>query len=204
MKLYIAKATDYAELPGLERINAERRARLEKLRIAEDKQRCLAAGLLLSHVFGPEAENIKYGENGKPYFTKGPFFNISHSGDYVILGVSGHPLGVDIEKIGQYKEGLVRRCCTAEELSWLAGQDKAEFYRLWTGKESIMKATGKGFALSPASFSVLPAEDGAHFIECERWYLTWRRLPEYYICCACAEEEEAELIYPDRDLLLRE
>lgn len=202
MKLYIAKSSDFESMDGAEHLSAERKARLEKYNMPEDKQRCLAAGLLLHHVFASRVEEIAYGEKGKPYFPDGPYFSISHSGDYVILGVSELPIGVDIEKLGQYKEKLVRHCCTSEEILWLDTQDKSEFYRLWTGKESIMKALGMGLAMSPASFSVLPAEDGAHIVENRRWYLTWMMLPGYYLCCACAGEERPELVYTDKELLL--
>ena len=202
MKLYIAKSSELARLDGVNLLSADRRAKLEKLNIFEDKQRCLAAGLLLRHVFGPRVGDMVYEEGGKPYLADGPFFNISHSGEYVVLAVSEKPVGVDIEKLGQYKEKLARRCCTDEELLWLEAQDKSEFYRLWTGKESIMKAVGKGLAMAPGSFSVLPAENGPHFVEGSCWYLRWQRLPGYYICCACAADENIELIYTEREILL--
>lgn len=202
MKLYIAKCSDFAGLEGAELLDPQRRERLEKYNKAEDKQRCLAAGLLLRCALGDMAAQIIYGEKGKPCLPNGPHFNLSHSGDYAVLGMSEHELGVDIEKIGGYKDKVARRSCTAEELAWLEAQDKAEFYRLWTAKESIMKATGLGLSMAPGSFSVLPCENGRHVIDGICWYLTWLALPGYCLCCACAADEEIELCFPDKKALL--
>jgi len=119
--------------------------------------------------------------------------NISHSGEYVVLAVSRHELGVDIETLGLYKDKLARRCCTEEEYIWLQTQRSEAFFRLWTGKESLMKATGLGFALPAGSFSVLPVSDGLHTIDGRSWYMKWLDiLPGYALCTASAADENIE------------
>ena len=45
------------------------------------------------------------------------------------------------------------------------------FHMLWTWKESLMKATGQGMSLSPASFDVLPfSRKEPVFLDGKRWY----------------------------------
>lgn len=203
MQLYISNIHGFEALPGTELLSEKRRRELEKLNKAEDKQRCLVAGLLLRHALGEAAEKLMYGEKGKPYLSGGACFNISHSGEYVVLAVSENNLGVDIERIGVYKEKLAQRCCTEEEFLWLENRDKSDFFRLWTGKEAVMKATGLGLAMSARSFSVLPVEDGALLIHGRIWYLSWYELPGHVFCTACEADEEAGLYYPEtKDLLL--
>lgn len=95
----------------------------------------------------------EYGENGKPYLTDYPFhFNLSHSGQYVFLGVSGQEIGVDIQKIQQTDElRLAKRFFSGEEYKALEDCKDPEnrrqmFFRMWTRKEAYGKLTGQGLA----------------------------------------------------------
>ena len=204
MNLYYCKIDELRDLAGVHLLPEERRRKMERYRREDDKARCLIAGLLLRMVFGEESFRIKNTEKGKLYLPNGLRFNLSHSGDYVILGVSDHELGVDIEKVKKVNDLMVHRSFTEEECQWLYEQcDSEAFYQLWTAKESIMKATGLGFSLPIQSFSVLPVRDGMHRI-CERdWCLNWRGLPGYVICTACAAKEEITMMETKREQLLK-
>ena len=136
--------------------------RLEKLSFytqAADRARSLVAGLLLERVFGARASEVKTGVNGKPYIQGERHFNISHSGDYVLLALSDKPVGVDIElrRDDDYIR-LAEECFHPHELLILKGADEASiknlFYDIWTMKESYMKMTGMGFTLAPKSFCI--------------------------------------------------
>lgn len=92
-----------------------------------------------------------YGENGKPYFKDLPFyFNLSHSGDYVLCGFSDVEIGADIQKhCGKNVEKLARRFFSEREADALeqAGEEREKlFYRLWARKEAYGKLTGRGVA----------------------------------------------------------
>ena len=205
MKLYITKASDFVNLRGAELLTVERRTRLEKYNIIEDKQRCLAAGLLLRFAMGESAGHIEHTAKGKPFLKEGPCFNLSHSGEYVILAVSENEVGADIERIGPYKEKLVRRCCTEDEFTWLSLREGTAFYRLWTGKEAVMKVTGYGLSMDPGSFSLSPAEDGVYEVSGRAWYLCWPELFEgYSICIASSAKEDIELVYLSEKELISE
>lgn len=205
MQLYISGISEFTELPGAELLDNARRSRLEKYKVREDRQRCLVAGLLLRYALGDRIKQIEFMERGKPFLPQGPCFNLSHSGDYVILAVSASELGADIEKIGSYKDRLARRCCTEDELSWLSARDPSAFYRLWTGKESIMKATGSGLSMDPGSFSLCPAEDGQYLVFGRPWYLCWPELfDDHCICVASPQKEEPEIIYVSEKTLIGE
>lgn len=79
-------------------------------------------------------------ENGKPFFPKetGKFFSISHTGACVLVGVSGHDLGVDAETLRPYEERLAARLFTPEMLRDFG------YFGGWTLRESVFKLTGKG------------------------------------------------------------
>lgn len=82
-------------------------------------------------------------ENKKPG-TTGINFNISHSGKYIVIGISTDSLGVDIEEIVDKfdYESLLSTCFTDHEIRHI--NDDLDFYTFWTRKEAILKATGEG------------------------------------------------------------
>lgn len=85
--------------------------------------------------------------NGKPYIADSDiFFNISHSGNYVLCAVGNESVGCDIEIINKYNEKVAERFFTASEQNVLKNSENksADFIRLWTLKESVLKLTGVG------------------------------------------------------------
>jgi 4'-phosphopantetheinyl transferase len=186
-QIYIAGIRDFISLNGIDLVTSARRKRINKFLQVEDKARCLLAGLLMRKLCGIIDESqLIYGENGKPYLKDGnKYFNISHSGNYVILALSEKEVGIDIEKIDTHPDKVAVRCFTTEECEWMRQEESDEaFYKLWTAKESVMKATGLGFSLSPGSFCVLPIDSSEHRIIDKSWFLDWAVYDGYVICCA--------------------
>ena len=113
---------------------------------------------------------IYYGGNGKPYLQDySVYFNLSHSGNYVICAVSPREVGVDIQEYKKVDmERLARRFFSEEEQTILEGrmdgQEKRKlFYQLWTRKEAYGKLTGKGIA-AVIDKCVLPFKEGEHTV----------------------------------------
>ncbi|MFO7817394.1 MAG: 4'-phosphopantetheinyl transferase superfamily protein [Desulfovibrionales bacterium] len=85
-------------------------------------------------------------------------FNLSHSGDYVVLAVSNRRVGVDIEKVKPIDLEVSRECFHKKEIAYLyaGSQDELNrFYRIWTLKESFVKAVGRGLSYPLKSFYFL-------------------------------------------------
>jgi len=125
---------------------------------------------ILASFSGVRPQDIIFGfnANDRP-FVKYPElnnfdFNLSHSGDYVVLAISDKPVGVDIEKIKPIDINLAYECFHDQELAYLFS-DRSEqlerFFRLWTLKESYIKATGDGLAYPLKSFYFDFAEQGS-------------------------------------------
>jgi 4'-phosphopantetheinyl transferase len=125
--------------------------------VARGTLRCLAGRYL---EVSPEKLTFRYGAHGKPELD-GLHFNISHSGGRlaVAFGCDG-PLGLDIEQISPrlHARDIAGRYFSAREREELDTADDAEylrrFYRLWTAKEAVMKATALGFALELANIEI--------------------------------------------------
>jgi len=137
---------------------------LFKLYIGKDRQEVY--NLFISENFQKEPELFK-NEKGKPYIKNSNiFFNISHSGQYVVLAQSSYEIGVDIQKHKKQNLDVARRFFAKSEYEHLMSvNDKnKEFFRLWTLKESYMKALGKGFSLPMCDFEI-KFENDKPFIE---------------------------------------
>lgn len=95
-------------------------------------------------------------------------YNFSHSGDYVLCSVSTDTgkgtgkikVGCDVERVRECRMNLAKRFFCESEYRCLLeteeenGKRKEVFYRYWVLKESFMKATGKGMAMSLDSFEI--------------------------------------------------
>ena len=124
----------------------------------------------------PEFE-IAYGTNGKPYFPEieDKFqFNLSHSGSRVMCIAACSqasetlPLvGCDVEQIKDIGLDIARKYFTADEFELIMTSDaqREMFYRIWTLKESFMKATGLGMALALDEFSIGFNKAGSAVVE---------------------------------------
>jgi len=111
--------------------------------------------LLQGYAGVPVAPAIARGEHGKPYVVDPGFpqFNLSHAGACVALVFAhGQAVGVDIESVQRRRSSLelARRFFAVEEAQALGALDPAlrdaAFVRLWTCKEAVLKALGRGLA----------------------------------------------------------
>lgn len=94
-------------------------------------------------------------------------FNLSHSGDWIIGGISSTGrIGVDIEYVRPVFRGVLDMCFSPAEraaLSSRAGDEQAELMcKLWTLKEAHVKALGVGlsYPLNMLEFDTAAAECG--------------------------------------------
>lgn len=147
------------ELEPLIRLLPEcRREKMNRYLRREDRLRCLGGGLLLSHWLGKGYEKrLSYNPYGKPLLNGKGTFNLSHSGDFVVLAAADQTVGADVQ---QQEPGDLPAMAKIsfhpkERRLFLVSQQQRElFYSIWTLKESYMKAVGKGFSLPPTSFSI--------------------------------------------------
>lgn len=145
---------DPKEFPQImEGLSDKRKEKILCFKRTINRKQSLGAGLLLKHILGEynlNFEDMYYGEKGKPEI-KGIHFNLSHSEDMVVCAVSEKAVGCDVEKVGEYRNGIAERYFTENEIAYLnlfdGEESKEEFYRLWTMKESYLKMTGEGVTI---------------------------------------------------------
>jgi 4'-phosphopantetheinyl transferase len=115
-------------------------------------------------------DNIQYTEYGRPYLRADVDFNIAHSGKYVVCAITkGLRLGIDIEEIQPIDLGDFTSQFTPEELQKIACAVDSyhEFYRLWTIKEAVIKADGRGLSFPLKDILI----DIHARVEEKQWYI---------------------------------
>lgn len=167
----------------------KRYAKSLKFKNHADFLRCIGAGILLRRAFPfVDEQDILETEYEKPYIPNQDYFNISHSGDYVVLAQAETEVGVDIEKINDRHLNVAERVFTERELLWMNEDSKERFFILWTQKEAVMKAVGKGLSLAPESFDVMPFQENKSIvIDDMQLYCTTQKYKDCYlsVCWKC-------------------
>lgn len=207
----------YAEL--LLSISNEKRSRIDKFYYEVDKKRALFGEALIRYLIlkhkGIRNEKIAfvYNEFGKPYLNHSSnfYFNISHSGDWVICAIGSHEIGVDIEQIEPIEtEELARGCFTKMEYDELIKKSEEErnrfFFSIWTLKESYVKWIGKGLTISFDSFR-FEINDKIEVISDVNKKVNFNQycIDEKHIVSVCSKEESFPSIIKDiniNDILL--
>lgn len=148
--------------------------RIGRLRRNIDQMRSFYGYLLLccqiSRYCGVDGDTLKigYGDHGKPFFINYPHihFNLSHSGQLAGSAISDSVVGIDIERGKDLDINRISAYFSDQEQQHLLSVPDSErsfsFFRLWTQKESYIKAVGSGLSKDLNSFSIL-ADDSCGY-----------------------------------------
>ncbi len=138
-------------------------------------------------------------KGGKPFVEnrKDVFFNISHSGEYVVSAVSNKEIGVDIEKRARAKMKVAKRFFHEQEiqcLNALSGVEQDQlFFNYWAVKESFLKYIGTGLVRPLNTFSVVFGGEHISLYEDTRKLLLHVKecvVDVDYACYVCSENDE--------------
>ena len=94
--------------------------------------------------------DLQYTSFGRPFFSGGPYFNISHSGTRVVCILSLHDqVGIDLEEIRELPVSDFKEIFSNLEWNNILHSPSVlqSFYSHWTAKESVIKADGRGLNL---------------------------------------------------------
>lgn len=186
------------------------RSRILSLKDEDDRRRrlCAAAALdaCLQTVGLRETDvTVATGEHGKPFLPAYPdvHFSVSHSGNWAVCALDAEAVGIDVERLRAVRyKALAARHFTAEENAWLAAQadERRAFFRLWTAKESVLKAHGTGLSGGLST----PITCGERFAA-PPWRLKEYALPDHVLtaCGRGAFPEEITIISSCDSVLLR-
>ncbi len=151
-------------------VSADERARADRYLHDIDRHRHLIGrGLVriaLGRLLDTDPTDLRFESSalGKPYHAHGPSFNISHSGDVILIALAADGrLGVDVEAVRPLRDlvSLARTSFAADELELIRSlppdQRERPFFRIWARKEAMLKALGCGLT-GLGNLSVTPDE----------------------------------------------
>jgi 4'-phosphopantetheinyl transferase len=175
-------------------LSADEQARADQYRRDGDVARFVTGRGALRRILGehtgqdPRALVFVEGGGRKPELRDHPslHFNLSHSGDFVLIAVGAAPLGVDIEAIRELdRRALAEMNFHSDERAALerSTDARAAFFQIWAHKEAFLKATGIGLTDQLTSINVAP-EGGLisapRSLSSQTWYATPLDAPSGY------------------------
>ncbi|MEG0795873.1 MAG: 4'-phosphopantetheinyl transferase superfamily protein [Odoribacter sp.] len=215
LKVYYLKISDFENLPDrffysavgrdtLAVVGDYKNERVRRTKLLGEGMTRKLLGTLWG-INGAECRIVK-GEHGKPYVegeAQSVFFNLSHSGDYIVCALSDREIGVDIERKGKARLAVARRFFHPEEIQQLEGLSGKEqddlFFGYWSVKESFLKYTGSGLSTPLSGFEVRFGGEGIVIRQ------VLKRVPVFiyecpidptYKCFVCSENQELPEIQP--------
>lgn len=159
--------------------------------------RSLYGKLMLKNILNIDKIQLKYNKWGKPELinNSGIHFNISHSGEWVVVGISAKPIGVDIQKVEEIHLSLAESSFSKREneymLSLPNNERKNAFFMLWTLKEAFIKAKGVGLYMPLDSFTIEIVNDKPVLYnnKNEKCQLSVERVERDYFMATCTLDE---------------
>ncbi|MDP9388325.1 MAG: 4'-phosphopantetheinyl transferase superfamily protein [Actinomycetota bacterium] len=167
-------------------LDGDELARAERFRAGHDRLRYVAAHALARLVVGRylahHPATLRFaarcttcgGSHGKPHLADQGSdlqLSISHSGDRVVIAVArGVAVGVDVEQVHGFaaEDALADAVLSPLERGVVealpVAARTAALLRYWVRKEAVLKATGHGLAVSPASLTVSAPDQPARLL----------------------------------------
>lgn len=189
-------------------IPKEKKKTVKKFYYDIDRYRTISGYSLLKYLakkyYNISEYTFRYNKYGKPYFNEyeNIFFNISHSHEWVICGISNNEIGVDVEKIKDLKNkayilGVAKQIMTDDELEHLKKCNgntlNSEFFRYWTAKEALLKCIGSGLADS-LNYKICPAENGSFTVENDIVNIKHINLSDEYFLSVCMKKNSYKTV----------
>jgi len=195
-------------------LSPDEKLRADKYRQQKDTHRFIvsrgAQRIILGRYLNHPPAELKFvlGDNKKPYLMsrtgEAILYNLSHSGDWIVLAVATMPVGADVEQIDHAFpfQDILADNFSGEEAKFI-GTSPERFFMLWTRKEAILKATGQGLG---DHLSLTPAMDGQHSLDAsltgaqKNWQLNSFELADGYIATVVVEGDEHRFVFFETDL----
>ena len=149
---------------------------------------------LLAHALGERRPACYRLPGGKPVLRNRPgvYFSLSHCAGLAACLIAGTVCGVDAEGIRPLRQRVLQRAFSPEEQAQVKHSPCPDetFFRLWTLKESYIKATGRGLSFPLAAVPVALDSCGQPRSTDPSWCF-WQLRADSFILSACLGRSDA-------------
>lgn len=186
---------------ALDTIEATRKEKVASFKQTDDKLRCVGAGLLINHIrerYGVTCD-ILVDRYGKPYFEDNKiYFNISHSGNFVVAAVSNESIGIDIQRTRADKHRIAEKNFLPEECDFInEAADEAgrmeRFCQVWTVKEAYLKKIGIGLRKPLKSFKVDMNAENPVIVDEPTVKVIQFKMDQVYVISVCSHLQDIDI-----------
>ena len=161
----------------IELLDRHERARFESFQHSDAQRRFLAGAALLRVVAAQELGTSPSEVNvdrkcercadwhGRPRLPGADLeVSVSHSGDMAVVATCWNcPVGVDVEQLRPIEySSLLAVIAHADEIDGVGAGP--QFFRLWTRKEAVLKATGDGISADMRAVVLTPANEAPSLV----------------------------------------
>lgn len=178
-------------------LSPKEQGKINRFKRWQDAHASLYGKLLLQRAMSdlriPPME-LQYTKYDKPFFDAPFDFNISHSGNCVACAVSDTVrVGVDVELVKDMNLDDFSSFFTQMEMEAIAGSPApaAEFFKVWTRKEAVIKADGGGLNLDLRQIYALADIVPLNGIN---WHLQAVAAPLGYVLHVCSDRVAQVLV----------
>ena len=191
-------------------LSPDETARAKRFYFERDRNRYIVGRGLLRTLLGrylgmePARVEFNYGPHGKPALKTNNHspaleFNLAHSNDRALyIFCRDRQVGIDLEYIRpmEDEDALARYVFSPDEIALVAslsGQEKHNaFFKIWTCKEAVLKASGDGLSKPLDQTDIAIAAESARLVSIDgdreqaaAWRLeTWQPAPDYQAALA--------------------
>ena len=199
-----------------ELLNEAERKRADKYHQLKDSQRfIIARGLLkktASLYLGVPATEIliNIGTNKKPFISSSSIlkleYNLSHAGNWITMAFGLVAIGIDVEQIQAdfNYESLLPICFSSLEQDYIQNKPNSRelFYRLWTRKESFVKATSKGLDDNLPFLTCLDGEGAllGQFNDGQSWEIWSFPLDQDHVASISFADRKKNILFVQQDI----
>ncbi len=201
-------------------LSPEEMERAGRFRFDRDRKRFVAGRAALRDILArylgaqPDELRFRYGSAGRPqlasiFADSDLDFNLAHSGPLALYAVAaGRRVGVDLELCAAMPEAeqVAGAFLSDREMkAWIElrpGERIESFYRYWTLKEALLKATGDGLSRGPQQIELSLSRESASLLSmsgdsgaAERWGLQELAIEPAYAAGLAVEGQRWDLLY---------
>lgn len=170
-----------------------------KYKFKEDRYRTLLGKIILLNYLKRNTNfnlsHIELTQYKKPYIPNSNLnFNISHSGQYVVCAfANSHQVGIDIEACKDIDLNDFKIALSQDEFSQIQNSSKKlkEFYTIWTIKEAVLKAVGKGLI---NNIKDLKINNNVVYFQKEQYYIQSFKQDSYIYSIACSNKSKINFL----------